>query len=725
MTDEHAQTDAPTYEDAVWRLATSLAGATTVDEVATALAEQGGRAAGASFASMAVLDEPTGLVRVAYHQSAEGGAPHWRSFHMSDQVPACEAMRTGLPVLLGSLDEVRARFPAVLADVVAAGLRARASLPVHSSNERMLGAIGFGWPDEQRFPASQLRRLDLVAQLVALAFERAVGPDGTNLSAIGWRAIESMPTAFVALDRQWRVTALNPEAERLFATTRASAIGRRLHDIAPAAAGDAFEPHYRRALQTGHPVLFEEYAPALGGWFEIRAWPEGDNLNVSCTNIDERRRLQAERLTALTETRKSNDRLTFLTGLSSRLAGSTTRAEVLERFSQAVIPTMADWSTLVVPEGEELVRVAAAHRDPDLDGLAKRLVGSYPHAFSGPSPGVVVYRSGEHLALRQLARQIVADLDDSTASAAYGRTLLLLGDGPGLIWPVVHRNEVIAVLTSVRSSGDPFTDDDVAVMAEATLRVSAYLDEVGHIEAQREAAAALQAAALPTALPTTATLNLAAGYRPATGGSQVGGDWYDALSLPNGRTALVVGDAAGHGLQAAAVMTQMRNILRANLFSAMDPAAALARLDDLVTAQEPGVFGTVVCVEVDPASGEVVWASAGHPPPVLVSGDGASVHLRGSVAPPIGCADLSGHTAAALHHLTLSASDRLVLFTDGLVERRHSNLDIGITHLMILAEQSHTSSAEEACQSILDGMLTDGHEDDVCLFIADFHPPSP
>src|SRR6202020_2105225 len=106
-------------------------------------------------------------------------------------------------------------------------------------------------------------------------------------------------------------------------------------------------------------------------------------------------------------------------------------AEIFQRVSRAVAQSLADWCTIIVPGVDELVRVAAAHRDPVLDGLAKRLVGAYPHHFSGPSPGVVAYRTAKQLRLEHLAQDIIADLDDSVASAAYGRTVQVLVEGPG------------------------------------------------------------------------------------------------------------------------------------------------------------------------------------------------------------------------------------------------------------------------------------------------------
>jgi serine phosphatase RsbU (regulator of sigma subunit) len=142
-----------------------------------------------------------------------------------------------------------------------------------------------------------------------------------------------------------------------------------------------------------------------------------------------------------------------------------------------------------------------------------------------------------------------------------------------------------------------------------------------------------------------------------------------------------------------------------------------------VAVQEPDAFATVICAEIDPVTGVLTWASAGHPAPILVRGDGTSTHLRGVAAPPIGWVEPEGSPSPPEYHVSLQADDRLLLFTDGLYERRRVHPDIGLAHLMILAEQTRqVRDATQACETILEDILTDLHEDDLCLLIADFRP---
>ena len=705
-------------EDAVWRLATSLAGSVTLREVAESLVLEGGPATGGAFANLALLDPGSSRVTV-FHTAPTAGHPALtRELDLAEDLPACEAIRSGLPVLLGSIDEVRARYPDVLQEITAAGLSARASLPLPSAVGGMLGAIGIGWHLPQEFQAHKLRRLDLVAHLAALAVERAQVLEAGRQGSQWARALETMPNPFFSLGEDLCITEVNAEGARLLHLSREELKGKKLPDF-PVVAGAGFEAHCHRALSTGEPVVFEEFHAPLGTRFEVHAWPVGGGLNIQLSDVGHRHGLEPPPSSADAAPGAVTSGFRLITVVAERLVGSAHRTEVFERLTQVLVPALADWCTIVVPEDEGLHRVAARHADPPRDDLAQRLVGSYPHRYSGPSPGVVVYRSGEPMRMAHLVEGITRDLDGSIADTAYGRTLRLLGDGPGLITPVLVGGEVQGVITLVRRSADAYTDEDVAVMVEVASHVAVALVSADHVQNQHQTARALQAAALPGALPSSEGLSLGAGYRPASHGGPVGGDWYDAFELDTGRIALAVGDVAGHGIGAASLTVQMRNALRAHLFSGIGPLESLSQLSHLIATQEPGALATIVCAEVDPATGQVTWASAGHPAPIVVHRTGHSVYLTGRPVLPVGCIGPSPSGDRRQHHLVLEPGARLLMFTDGLFERRQVDLDIGLAHLMILAEHSLNSPTPgRACDFILDGMLSGPMRDDACLLVA-------
>lgn len=711
----------PKADEAVWRLADALASSVTRFDVAKALAFEGGAAAGGSFANMAVVESGSDRVHIFRHLAGSTG---WRTQVFSGQEPSCEAIRTGLPVLLGSLEEIGRRYPSALDLMRSAGLRAGSAWPVFGADGDTLGAVGFGWDTPQDFSAVQLRRLDLITHLTGLALDRTITLESGAQQADGLRqALEEMPNGFCAVDPDFRVSAVNLHAASLLGTKRNELVGSVLFDLFPDAPAGNFELHFRRAMETGMTVEFEDYCSGRASWFEVRASPGASGLNVYFSNIDQRRSNELQRLVALDQAKQANSRLSLLAQISADLTGLRTQAEVLERAASNLAgTTMADWCTIVVARGDDLIRVAAAHADPVLDALIKRLIGNYPQALDGPSPGVVVYRSGTSLRLERLAQQIIAGLDTSAASTGYGRTLELLGDGPGLITPIVTGGKTVAVLTTVRRAGEPYTDEDVETALLVADRIATFLEDARHLETQRDTARALQDAALPKTLPEVKGLRLAAGYRAASDGEAVGGDWYDAFELPSGRIAAVVGDVAGHGVGAAALMAQMRNTLRAHLFSLAGLGESLHRLSDQLAQQEHGVFATVICAELDPATGEVRWASAGHPAPIVVGPAGTSLHLPGRPAPPVGWMHASLPEPAGEHRMTLRPGERLLLFTDGLIERRGIDIDIGITHLLLHAEQTLALATADACETILGETLADAHEDDACLLIAEFAP---
>jgi serine phosphatase RsbU (regulator of sigma subunit) len=181
---------------------------------------------------------------------------------------------------------------------------------------------------------------------------------------------------------------------------------------------------------------------------------------------------------------------------------------------------------------------------------------------------------------------------------------------------------------------------------------------------------------LPSSLPAPQGWTLEARYEPADGG-RVGGDWYDALMLPSGALVAVVGDVAGHGNQAATAMGQLRNALRAVLVRDEDPARAVAEMDRIIRWILPDQYATVLVALVDLAAGTVRYATAGHPPPLVLAADNTS-----SWPSPLGSAPLGVLTGSVRSgHLDIPAGGGIALFTDGLVERRGESLVHGVGRL--------------------------------------------
>ena len=178
---------------------------------------------------------------------------------------------------------------------------------------------------------------------------------------------------------------------------------------------------------------------------------------------------------------------------------------------------------------------------------------------------------------------------------------------------------------------------------------------------------------------------LAARYLPATSDLEIGGDWYDVVQLPNGSMGLAIGDVAGHGLRAASTMGQLRMALRAYALEEDSPSQVLGRVRRLVRVLVPDIV-TLIYLVFDPESGALRFANAGHPPPLLVEGNGQTSYLEGGLGPPLGATAHPRPDIDATAHL--DADSTLLLFTDGLVERRGSSILDGLTRLKALAAES-------------------------------------
>ncbi|GAA1979796.1 hypothetical protein GCM10009718_15780 [Isoptericola halotolerans] len=255
----------------------------------------------------------------------------------------------------------------------------------------------------------------------------------------------------------------------------------------------------------------------------------------------------------------------------------------------------------------------------------------------------------------------------------------------------------------VRGTSEPWTDDQVDVATS----LRSYLAEGLLLRGRRDirAAATLQRSLLPTELPQIDGWTLEALYEP-TGGGLAGGDWYDALPLDGDRLALVVGDVSGHGLTAAATMGQLRNALRALMLTGSPAVRAVGQVDQLVRATLPGQVATVVVAVVDTASGAVEYVTAGHPPPVVVGPDGAStVPVLG--APPLGVGTRDDRSGSA----TVERGGALVLYSDGLVERRDESIVDSLERLR--ATTGQTTRAARLLELVRDP----GSDDDATLLV--------
>jgi serine phosphatase RsbU (regulator of sigma subunit) len=273
-----------------------------------------------------------------------------------------------------------------------------------------------------------------------------------------------------------------------------------------------------------------------------------------------------------------------------------------------------------------------------------------------------------------------------------------------------------AVLLGQVDSGRRFDSDDAAFAADLGERAGLILDNVRLTDAEHEIAAELQQRLLPAALTAPPGIALAARYRAGHARLGVGGDWYEVVGRPDGRVVIAVGDVVGHGARAAAAMGQVRSALTAVASAADGPHDLLCRLDDFAGRTPDTRFSTVCVAFLEPDDGELRYACAGHPPPVLLRGDGSAELLEDGRSHPLALASSPGAIARSPSEgrALVPVGGRLVLYTDGLIERRGESLDVGLTQLLSTLRRHGDRPLEALCDALL-GELYAGGEDDTAL----------
>ncbi|MGI5163700.1 PP2C family protein-serine/threonine phosphatase [Spirillospora sp. CA-253888] len=279
--------------------------------------------------------------------------------------------------------------------------------------------------------------------------------------------------------------------------------------------------------------------------------------------------------------------------------------------------------------------------------------------------------------------------------------------------PLVARDRVLGVV-SYTPNDAPLTADDVAVYTELTRIGAVALDNAMRYQQEHDVAQRLQKA-MHTELPAagSGSLEFAARYLPAEAGLNVGGDWYDAFERPDGRTFAAVGDVTGHGLRAAALMGRLRTALRAYALEAPAPGDVLARMHRLLAHLQPDELATALVAQIAPG-GRMRWANAGHPPPLVRAADGRVRILNGG-DPLLGAP--ADEIAYRVRSTRLAPGDTVLMFTDGLIERRDSSLRAGLRRLArVLA--AAPDDLQRVADRVLAEMLSDSaRDDDTCLLL--------
>jgi len=533
------------------------------------------------------------------------------------------------------------------------------------------------------------------------------------------RTLQEVSDGVVVLDRQWQVVYMNAAAGRQLGTDPSEVAGSPLWRRFPGDANARLWAELHAATRNGRPSLFEtDLAPGTGqGWTEVRCVPTDEGVTVYLRNLAGEHRFEREREHLIDHLERALARGRQLLAVTQALATAMSPSAVAGAVTgQARRALGTEFAGIALVD-----EVAAEIRYLSMDPLPPETASLWTAIpLSTPAPVADAARSGRPVFFEDV-EQTVARYPGLrphlvTARAQAMAQLPLLSAG----------GAVLGTLTLTWRDAHPMSAEERDFLTTLAGHTAQALERALLFEQQRTASAVLQQAVLPEALPDVPGWELQARYIPASNGLEVGGDWYDSFVLPDGRLAVALGDATGHGLGAARVMSVLRNALRAYAMLGQGPAAVLQHLDTLVQRLEPEAMATVTYLELDPVTGIGVRAAAGHMPPLLSTADGGvAMIVDGDVDPPLGCI---GTLGVRERPIAIGEADALMLFTDGLVERRDADLVEGLERLEGYARvesdrrrapgavPATRSGLGEALDAMLGAMLGDGTAgDDVCV----------
>jgi serine/threonine-protein kinase RsbW len=269
-------------------------------------------------------------------------------------------------------------------------------------------------------------------------------------------------------------------------------------------------------------------------------------------------------------------------------------------------------------------------------------------------------------------------------------------------------------------SGRHFGPTDLPICEELARRSAFAIERARLYQREHAAARTLQRSLLPLGLPDVPGVSMAVRYLPGGDGLEVGGDWYDAFPLPGGALGVVMGDVIGRGVRAASVMGQMRSALRAYAFQGDGPGVVLGRLDRMVKAVDDEELVTLIHLQLDVAAGRLRIANAGHMPPLIVGSGGEARFLEEPHGPPLGApgAELCADAWVELHRGTT-----LVLYTDGLVEHRGADIDMGLQKVRDVSVAHADDDPATLCDELLDATGGTGPQhDDIAVMVLTMLP---
>ncbi|TKA11522.1 ATP-binding SpoIIE family protein phosphatase [Actinacidiphila oryziradicis] len=533
---------------------------------------------------------------------------------------------------------------------------------------------------------------------------------------------------------------ISPRLAPVSDPAHAEHLAARLGSVLPRVSAGRLERIMRQISALGYPVLEVDGAlplPVLPQEYEYEG-PAGANRAKS--RVGHPRALPGPRTGALASPtpygfaeyatpapgHTLDEQLALLRETGAKVGSTLDLGTTARELCAVTVPRFADFAAILIVDqlfsdneppkddrpSDSVVtrRVAIAHSGPPGDFWESALPEGELIQLAVDE---IVPRLADPLLVPVIDPAIAQDIADDLGVPALGP---LLPDRSLIVMPLTARGTVLGRMCFLRHPGRlPFDAKDAATAAEVVSRGAVHLDNARLHRLESRAAATLQRSMMPTRPPKIPGVRIAHHYRPGDRQAQVGGDWFDAIQLPGGRVALIVGDVMGHGLLSAAVMGQFRTAVITMAGLDLPPAQLLRHLDNLAHRLGAEHLATCVYAVYDPIHRSLTLANAGHIPPVLARHDGRSELLQIPKGAPIGVGGVPFETV----EIPVPDGSWLVLCTDGLVEVRGQGIDAGLAALCSnVIEPQQTP--EDVCEQILSRVHYDDRGDDVALLVANF-----
>ncbi|MEE1815807.1 SpoIIE family protein phosphatase [Streptomyces sp. NPDC090082] len=545
-----------------------------------------------------------------------------------------------------------------------------------------------------------------------------------NLAAMESLFTQS-PIGLALLGPDLRFLRVNDALARMNGVPAARHVGHRLTEVVPGVNAASLEALMRQVLESGTAVVDARrvgrtpadpdrdhiwscsYAPLAD-----RAGTRPLGLIASLVDITESQE-------AHTEVERARHRFALLAEAGARIGTTLDLRQTAEEAVRFLVPQLADSADV------QMLESVLAPDDPAAStrGVLRRLAARFPdpsaptallvpgQTFQIPLDSVYEEVVGRGRPTNLYTSDIPALFTDPRTEAL--RAYFATRTGSARLVPLVARGQVLGAITVTRlRTREPFDAQDCVLIDEVVARAALNIDNARLYTTQREAALTLQRSLTNNELPAVTGLELTGRYLPASS-HDVGGDWFDVIALPGGRTGLVIGDVMGHGIHAAAVMGQLRTAVRTLARHDIPPARMLSSLDAVVADLGEDEMATCVYAVHDPATGGWVIARAGHPPPAVATPDGTITFLEGEPGTPLG----TGAHDFGTQEVVLPEGGLLVLYTDGLIEARGRDLDQGMRQLAE-ALRPLDRPLGTLCDEVLGRLLVGAAQDDVAMLLA-------